>query len=71
MKIDFRESARLMAERLRIMQRLQQQAQDEGRQDLEIATPALFSAADKAALDAYERDLMLHSGAVALFPVEG
>jgi hypothetical protein len=67
MSVDFRKSAALMADRLRLMQRLQQQARDEGRTELEIATEALFSPGDRVALDAYERDLMLHSGARPLF----
>lgn len=63
---DFRHSAALMAARIRILKKLQTQAREEGRDTLELQVPAIFESADQAALDAYEAELLEHSGAVPL-----
>lgn len=63
---DFRRSAALMADRLRLLKKLQAQAVDEGRTTLELDVRAIFESADQAALDAYEAELLEHSGAVPL-----
>lgn len=68
-------AAALMAERLRIMKRTQQQALERG---LAVGDPSdllvgeIFEAGDQAALDAYEKALLQVTGAVPLpFEVAG
>lgn len=63
---DFRRSAALMADRLRLLKKLQAQAVDEGRTTLELDVRAIFESADQTALDAYEAELLEHSGAQRL-----
>ena len=62
----FQRSAKLLADRLRILKKLQAQAKEEGRDTLELPVPAIFEAADQEALDAYEDELLEHSGAQRL-----
>lgn len=62
----FQRSAKLMADRLRILKRLQTQAKEEGRDHLEIHVDALWDSKDQEALDAYEEELLEHSGAQRL-----
>ena len=62
----FRDSAALMAARLRVFQRLQLQARERGDLTVELHVEELFEPSDVAALDAYERDLAAHMGQVPL-----
>lgn|GEM_PF-6618266 len=58
----FKESAARMAERLRLMKRLQQLHREMGDEEVLLPIQDLFSAGDQAALDAYERELNEHLG---------
>ncbi len=69
MKVDFRESAARMAERLQIMAKYQRQARDEGREFVELPVDDLFNAGDRAALEFYQQELARATGQVPL-PLE-
>ena len=65
--MSFRTSAGLMAARLRLMERLQQQFKDQGcTGEVTLHVEELFEAGDRAALAAFEQDCLLHSGAQPL-----
>lgn len=64
--ITFKDSAAKMADCLRTMKRLQQQHRDMGDDEVLMDVRDLFSAKDQAALEAYEEDLVRHSGAQRL-----
>lgn len=64
--IDFRGSAEKMASRLRMLKKHQQQQREMGNRSITVHIDELFDAGDQAALDAYEHDLLLHSGAQPL-----
>ena len=66
---DFRESAALMAKQLRVWQRLQAYHREVKDEEVPLRIEDLFSAADAAALAAYERDLAAYTGQVPL-PLE-
>jgi hypothetical protein len=55
-----------MASRLRILQKTQQQAREQGRDEIMQPIEEVFEPGDRAALDAYEQELLLHSGAQPL-----
>jgi hypothetical protein len=59
---DFKLSAAKMAERLRLMAKYKKQAQEEGREFVELPVDDLFNAGDQAALDLYERELAEYTG---------
>lgn len=63
---DFRRSAALMAESLRTMKKLQNYHREVGDSEVMLPVADLFSPADQAALDAYEAELLEHSGAQRL-----
>jgi len=65
----FRESAARMAERLRIMKKLQLQHREMGDEEITIQVVDLFNAGDQAALDLYDRELAEATGQVPL-PLE-
>ena len=71
MSTDFRTSAAMMAGRLRILKRLQQQNREMGNRSITLHVDELFEPGDQEALETYERELVLHSGARPLFPAEG
>lgn len=63
---DFRRSSALMAESLRTNKKLQAYHREVGDAEVLLPIADLFSAKDQAALDAYDAELLEHSGAVPL-----
>jgi hypothetical protein len=61
--ITFRESAARMAERLRVMKKLQMMHKEFGDEDVLLPVQDLFNAGDQVALDLYEKELAQATGA--------